>query len=812
MIGKALSHYRILDRLGEGGMGEVFLAEDQRLHRPVALKLLRGEACCEGDLRDQLLREARAASALNHPNIAAVYEVGEAESEGEPLAFLAMEYVKGETLTGFLAATPFDDPARLDRVLELLGQMVAALQAAHARGVVHRDLKPSNLMVTDEGLVKILDFGVAQSRRVGGADDSTWTWTAGPDGGAGMPKDRVAGTPSYMAPEQALGRPTDARADVFALGVVLFEAIAGRRPFEGETMAAVLDAVVHRPPPAFGAVLPPALATDPRVPGLERLLQRMLAKDPAQRPPSMREVAREVARLPSPPRAGGPAREETAAGLTVAVLGFRNVTGGGEDDWLASALTDTVTTAFAAIDGLEVYGRDRVADALRHMAEEDDPALDSSERRALRLGRRLGARWVVEGGFQRRGEQVRATAQILETESGKVVRAVQADGEMAAIFRLQDRLVSDLATGLRTSVAQAAEGGGETAVVGAFEALQRGVLNARVDTHESWERALLFFERAVALDPDYARAHLELGVAYAQKAESLVAPEFHERALAALRRARDLRPRWARPWREIGMSLVYLGRESEGLENIAHALKLAPDDATVLAGAGRAHFLGRGDFAQAAAFLARAVERNPQAGWYWLQLAHCRALLRDLDGGEIAAERAAEMQEEFLSGQQGVLIVGAHMRRAHLASLRGRPDVAVAHLQREVVFLQGIDHSLRSRILIELNMRLGAAHRALGNTANADAALRIALEAFERRAALGADDPYTRYYAAGAHALRGDADEAIASLRRAIAGRPAFTRARARIEPEFEGLRGERRFDALLGPEQPESARTRASA
>lgn len=802
MIGQTLGHYRILDRLGVGGMGEVFLAEDLRLHRPVALKLLRGRADCPDETRERLLREARAASVLNHPNIAAIYDVGEAEDGGAPVSFLAMEFVEGKTLSEFLAPLPPDDPARLDRLLELSPQIVSALQAAHERGVVHRDLKPSNLMVTTGGLVKVLDFGVALSRRVGKPDESTWTearWSMRPDGQDGS----VVGTPFYMAPEQALGQTTDARADIFSLGVVLYEAVSGRRPFDGADATQVLDAVLHQSAPPLSTALVPALAADARIAAMEKVLARMLAKDPARRFATMSDVGTELGRLAAvAPRA---AEVEVSpslrpSGLTVAVLGFRNITGGGEDDWLALALTETVTSALAAIDGLQVFGRDRVADALRRMAEESDGPEDGdrAEATATRLGRRVGARWVVEGGFQRLGEPVRATAQIVETESGKVLRAVQADGEMGSIFALQDRLVEQLATGLRTSVAAVEAGGGETTVLAAFEALQRGLLNARVDTHESWERALLFFERAVGLDPEYARAQLELGVAYAQKAENLVAPEFRDRALVALRRARDLKPRWARPWREIGMTLVYMGRESEGLENLRHALKLAPEDATVLSGIGRAHFLGRGDFAAAAESLRRAVEKNPQGGWYWLQLAHVLALSRELVEGDAAAERAVALQEEFVSGQQGVLIVGAHMRRAHLAALRGDPDAAIAHLQREVNFLQGVDHSLRARILIELNLRLGAAHRALGNAANAEAAFRVAIEAFERRVSLGADDPYTRYYAAGAHALLGHADLALASLAKAVAERPALTRARARIEPEFEGLRGDERFERMM--------------
>jgi tetratricopeptide (TPR) repeat protein len=224
---------------------------------------------------------------------------------------------------------------------------------------------------------------------------------------------------------------------------------------------------------------------------------------------------------------------------------------------------------------------------------------------------------------------------------------------------------------------------------------------------------------------------------------------------------------------------------------------VSPDDASIVAGLGRALFLGRADFEGAARQYERAVTLNPLAGWYWLQLAHCRTLSRQLSGAREAAERAIDLQERFLSGRQGAQIVGAYMRRGHVAALEERPEAAVHDFQRELAFVGQLDHALRGRIQVELNLRLGMAQRMLGAEDRAQAHLDAALAAFERRAAMGADDPATRYYAAGAFAQKGDHARALAELAVAITGRPKLNAARARNEPEMEPLRGDPELERL---------------
>src|SRR5262249_45803661 len=221
-------------------------------------------------------------------------------------------------------------------------------------------------------------------------------------------------------------------------------------------------------------------------------------------------------------------------------------------------------------------------------------------------------------------------------------------------------------------------------------------------------------------------------------------------------------------------------------------------DAGALGAMGRALFIGRAQFDEAASWFERALTANPKGGWYALQLSHCAALLRDFARGEAAARRAIELQQAFLSGQEGVLVAGASIRLGHLAALQGRWAQAAEHFTRELEFLIKADHALRNRVVVELNVRLGAAYLRLDEPHKGLALLDVAIEGFDRRVRLGADGPFTRYYAAAAHALKGDAETSIAFLERAAAERRAFTLARAAIEPEFEGVRNDDRFRRLL--------------
>ena len=764
-------------------MGEVFLAEDTRLRRLVALKTLRPDARSSPEARARLFQEARAASVLNHPNVAVIYEVDEAETDQGPLALIALEYVPGESVLDHVRRT---SPG-LDGILDLVRQMADGLSAAHRRGIIHRDIKPSNVMVDIDGRVKVLDFGLAKME-AWGVDEAAPTWTRDPGNASG--DRRVIGTVAYMAPEQALGQEVDARADIFSLGVVLYELLAGRQPFTGGNAVAVFDAILHQDPPPF-----PNRAEDERLRAVEQVVRRMLAKERSKRYSTLDEVCADLRTAgaglwsPIPPGA-----TESGPPL-LAVLCFRNITMNGEDAWLGTGLAETVTAELRGSPQVQVAARDRVQEALRRLSVGEDQI---DEQAALRVGRELGARFVVAGAYQRSVDVVRVTAAVLDVASGRNHATAKEDGRIGEIFELQDRIADRLRASLFPDAAPTHAARGETQVVEAFEALSKGLLNQRLETYEGLERAVIFFERAIALDPRYVRAHVELGASYASKADYLAMPEFHERAIGQFRKAIELDPEFLRAWRDLGLALVVQGAVDDGIAVVRKALALSPDDPDPLSAMGRALFIGKGDFLGALPYYERALALNPRAGWYWLQLSHCAAMAGELPRARAAAEKAIALQEASVSGHETIRIVGAYMRLGQVEALEGQDDAAVRCFEKELAFLDRVDHALRQRILVELHTRLGGAQRRRGASKEAEASLDQALDVFETRVKLGADDAFTRYYAACAYALKGQREAALSSLERAVRLRPDYTKARARREPELGALKDDATFRQLV--------------
>ena len=739
-------------------MGDVYRAQDLLLDRIVALKTLRSDVSAEGGVR-RLLDEARAASALNHPNIAVIYETSEAEHGGQRVAYIAMEYVEGATLATLIQRGAID----VDRALDIAGQIADALGEAHRLGLVHRDIKPSNVMVTPAGRVKVLDFGVAQRRAPAIAAPDDVTRMAGPIGTlAGF-----VGTLPYVAPEQAAGREVDGRADIFALGVVVYELACGAPPFTGATVAELLQSIQQQDVPSF-----PRSERDPRLPEIERLVRRMLERDPDRRAASASDVREAITairlgrRLPE-------ALEAPHDSRSVAVGGFANISGNPEDDWLGAGISETLTADAGQLEGVSVIARDRMAALLKRLREQTG---ERDEDLLLRAGREVRARWIVSGGFQRLGDTVRVTASITDVTTGQLTGTAKVDGRLHAIFDLQDRLVRDLAAALRSAVAPATSGQQETNVVEAYEAFSRGLLNRQAETFESLDRAVGLRggpERTWVIRQERAIPQYTLG---------------HRERIASVMKRIGAFP-----------GLYVAGNAYRGVSVgslVEDADRVASDDQRH-AEHRRALFIGLARFDEAAVWFERALERNAKAGWYALQLAHCAALARDFSRGEQAAARAVELQEAFLSGREGFFIAGSYLRAGHLAALQGRFREALDDFEREIDFLTRTEHTLRHRILVELNARLGSAYLQLGEPRKAQAAFNVALESFDRRVRLGADDPFTRYYAAAVHALRGEAEPAMTGL-------GLFTAARARIEPEFDRLRGDPRFERLISTFKPQ--------
>jgi serine/threonine protein kinase/tetratricopeptide (TPR) repeat protein len=787
VIGTTVQHYRIGERLGAGGMGEVYRAEDVRLGRPVALKFLPKDLKADPESRARLLNEARAASMLRSPNIAVTYDIG--ESSGSD--FIVMEYVEGELLSSRVAKGPL--PIR--EVVEIGLQVTDALDEAHARGIVHRDVKSANLMWTDRGLVKVLDFGLAKFLTPTDERGST-TLTQPQVTVAGM----VVGTVSYMAPEQALGRTIDHRTDLFSLGVVLFELATGRIPFVGSSPTEIIDRILHEIPP------PPSRFT-PAIPGsFDAVVARALEKSPTFRYQSARDMQqdlRAVAReIDSAPR-GTSGRVSTTRGAgvpaidrSVAVMTFANITREPADDWIGTGIAETVSSDLKNIKGLTLIGRARVYDALRNLAS--GTTLDESL--AIDVGRRLGATWVVVGGFQRLGELVRITADFVEIETGAVRRTVKVDGKIGDIFALQDKIVYELSQGLNLALRGTEIAGierRETRSVEAYESFARGMMNLRLASRDSIERAISAFEDATRHDPEYAMAWASLGGAYALKGSFLSIGDLVRKGVEMERRAIAIDPDLSDAHMWLGSGLLILGQVDNAIASIREAVRLEPENGQAYQGLGRAYWVGKGDFASAIPAFRRAIELNPEAGYSYLQLALLLAWEGQYAEAEAVSRRAVELQDQYISGNAGLQVVGANARLGYVFYLQGRYEDAIREYERGLAFVASSDHALKERTSIEITMKLGAAYHRLGRTEEARRFFDRAVKLFNAHVARGADDPYTAYYMACLHALRDEADPALDILERVSRALPALTAARARRDPDLESLRGNPRFEAI---------------
>ena len=786
MFGTTIQHYRVGERLGAGGMGEVYLAEDVRLGRPVALKFLPPALKADPDSRARLLNEARAASLLRSPNIAVTYDIGEYGGSD----FIVMEYVEGELLSKRVAGGPL--PIR--EVVEVGVQVSDALDEAHGRGIIHRDIKSANLIRTERGLVKVLDFGLAKfltSNEQDGFVTQPQVTIAG----------MVVGTISYMAPEQALGRTVDNRADLFSLGVVLYELATGRTPFAGTVATEIVDKILHEtpaPPSTLNATVPRAF---------DGIVLRALEKSPTFRYQSARDMRQDLRDLSSSleessrvsaSRAAAAVSGQPASSIdrSVAVMTFANITREATDDWIGTGIAETVSSDLKNIHGLTVIGRARVYDALRNLAS--NASLDESL--AIDIGRRLGATWVVVGGFQKIGEMVRITANFVDVSTGAVRKTVKVDGRVNDIFALQDKIVYELSQGLNlvlrgTEIAEIERR--ETRSVEAYESFARGMMNLRLASRDSIERAIAAFEHATRHDPEYALAWAALGGAYSLKGSFLSLTDLVEQAIEIERRALSIDPDLADAHTWLGAALLNLGRTDEAMAAMREAIKLEPDNGQSHQALARAYWVGKGDFASAIPEFERAIELNPEAGYSYLQLGLLLAWEGQYERAEEVCKRAVELQDQYISGNAGLQVVGANGRLGYVYYLQGRYDDALREYERGLQFVASSDHALKDRTAIELTVKIGAAYHRQGKTAEASRQFERARKLFDSLLAKGADDPFTRYYIACMYALTGDRERALDSLERVAAKLPALTAARVRRDPDVDSLRSEPRFEAV---------------
>jgi serine/threonine protein kinase/tetratricopeptide (TPR) repeat protein len=804
MIGAKLGNYRILEKIGAGGQGTVYKATDAKLGRTVVIKVLPPELTVKEANLKRFEREARLASALDHPNICTIFDLNDIEG----VHFIAMQFVEGKNVRELVNGRPLD----LRSALSITIQVADALAAAHARGIIHRDVKAGNVMVTPSGQVKILDFGLAKlmagEAQPGGIHHTDLTEV-------GIPY----GTATYAAPEQARGERVDARADIFSTGVLLYEMLTGTWPFQGKTSIDVRHAVLHQDPQPLDEVRPGGAP-----PQLQLILDRTLAKDPKKRYQKVGELRDDLRTILRDVEAGAPqglsepitpvaprhlsgtgrmgralrwlrgARGErttpqrestserpmhdtpvTSLGdrerKSVAILPFRNVSNDPQSSFYEFSLADAVITELARVRSLVVRPSSEI---VKYQGLQVDPR---------QAGREMSVAAVLSAGFLRAGDRVRVTAQLVDVDSGDLLWSDRIDADATDIINVQDTITQEICEGLRLELTSDEKDRLEqtrTANAEAYEEYLRGrdclgryVYHtvARKDVDEAIEH----FERAAYLDPSFALAHSALGAAYASRVmKGFGEPDDHALAREAFDKALALDPHLIEA--RMHMIFIYLssGQKAQARAAADQLRREAPNDASV-------HFVRGvvarldGDYDKALRSLDRMARLNPaervvvsyNRARLFTSLGRYEEALAELDAGA-AIEPDHPLIRTF---------------RARLLYYRGEPVKAAEILEQVLEQHPQLD-GIRP-IYATFLSALGWHDEARGQIT-------------EEVIKTADTDHDVAYWLASAYALEGERDKALKWLRRAIElgneNRPWFERDR-----NWDSLRSDTEYQQIVG-------------
>src|SRR5215813_8009398 len=610
MIGKTVGQYRILQKLGSGGMGVVYKAEDKKLGRPVALKFLPEESSHDTLALERFQREARTASALNHPHICTIYDID--QYEGQP--YIVMEFLEGETLRERIASRRLTT----DELLDMAIGIADALEAAHAKGVIHRDIKPANIFVTSRGQCKVLDFGLAKlvssSREDASSEEATAVEQLTSPG-------TTMGTISYMSPEQARGQELDARTDLFSFGAVLYEMATGRRAFSGTTTALIHDAILNRSP------LTPASVDTPVAPELESIIFKALEKKRNLRYQTASELRADLVRFKRQIDSGRSVTSHTAPASTrkltkplivapavagywlshrtgdvdsIAILPFANDTASTDAEYLSDGITESIINSLSQLPNLRVSARSLV---FRYKGKDVDPRI---------AGQELNVRAVLTGRVVQRGNNLTVQTELVEAGTGSQLWGQQYNRQLAEILTVQEDIASEISGRLQSRLT------GEdlkrmtrryTQDTEAYQLYLRGRYNWNKGTIEGFQKAIDYFQQATDKDPKYGLAYagladsnLSLGTYWVEaiteaKAAAMKALQIDDSLAEAhvavgnikllldwdwasankeYKRAIQLAPSLALAHNQYGMYLAAMGRLDEAVAAVQRALELEP--------------------------------------------------------------------------------------------------------------------------------------------------------------------------------------------------------------------------------------------
>jgi serine/threonine-protein kinase len=644
MIGTTLGRFRILESIGSGGMGRVYLAEDPLLGRKLAVKVLPPDLTHDPERRERLLHEARAASALNHPNIVVVHDL--AESEG--ILYLAMELIDGVTVRQWA----HEKPRSPVEIVRLLRQATAALQVAHGAGLVHRDLKPDNMLVRRDGLLKILDFGLARSLTPGEGRTATLPGT-------------VLGTAPYMSPEQVLGQPAGPASDLFSLGTVAYELLTGRHPFAAESTVETMHRILHDSPD------PPSRLNPALTPEFDFVFAKALTKDPGRRHSSAHDLDIDLETVECGCVSEAASKAESASGpRAIAVLPFKNIGGSQDLNYLGVGLADAVITRLMGSPDLVVRSTGSIA------VYENQPV------EPRRVGQELDVTAVLDASFQRAGDRFRATARLVETPSGRALWAGKVDLRFEDIFEVQDQVAHGIAEALTARLGASGDAASRSAgprpgpSPKAYELFLRGQAAHREGTRDGVMRSIRDLEGAVALEPQWGEAWGQLGKSRASMVDAGFDsdPRWYEKAAEALDRARAFDPQ--DPIVNFGLGNLHLvaGRKHEAYQSFLATRRRAPNFAA------NYHYLGYlfrlcDMMDEAKQAVAVSIDLDPSVIWSVAHMVRLYYIQGDFPGAREWLEQGRRRfpQHARLDGIEASILMGEGRHAEALALLDRLP-------------------------------------------------------------------------------------------------------------------------------------------
>lgn len=761
MIAEMISHYRVLRKLGAGGMGEVYLAEDVRLRREVALKFLSAASSGDPERGAKFLKEARAASVLRSPHIAAIYDIGEYEGA----LFIVMEYVEGELLSQRIERGPLP----IDQAIDLGIQAADALGEAHAHGIVHCDVKSSNMIVSSRGLLKVLDFGISVASPPIYLGDTDSTEPLGSNEGA----TGVFGTVSYMSPEQALGGQIDHRSDIFSLGVVLYEMLTGTLPFKGTSPASTIDRILHHQPVVI-ARLNDAVSAE-----LERIVLKCLQKERERRYQSMAELKTDLLNLqgdsdsgvtvPLAARTQRISRPRKAID-SIAILPFHNDSGDPTLEYLSDGITESIINNISQLPRLKVMASSTV---FRYKARGLDPgSIDPRN-----VGKELSVRAVLTGRVQQRVERLVVKAELVDTVDGSQLWGDQYHRDLDDIFAIEEEIAREISEKLRLKLSKKQKSllsRRHTRNTQAYQHYLKGRYYWNKRTEEGLKKGIEEFHQAITVDPNYALAYAGLADSYMILSGygSMMPEEVFPTAKAAAMKALRLDDTLAEAHTSLAAIRAWYEWDWEGAERrFNRAIELNPSYAT-------AHLwyaltlAGRQRLDEALTWIRRAEELDPLSVIINLNVARILYFARRYDEAVEQCMKVVEMQPGFAL---------THRRLGQVYAQQAVFDRAFAEFEKALAIEPG-DSETMSALAFTCCLA--------GDRARAEAIL-AQVEEMSKQTFVS---PYSL---ARIHTGLGNKDLALEWLNETYRQQHGII-AYLLVEPVFESLQGDPRFDLLL--------------